>query len=103
MNYNNFNFTDGRVIITLTKKEYSRTASGKSWKTKPDAENVENVAAAFYTNYIKSVPFFNNFGGGAYCRAQYNYTPAGYLPTTITTVSPEQNRKIVAVFTFKYN
>jgi hypothetical protein len=99
MNYNKFNFTDSRVTITHVKNIYSRTASGKSWKKAPDETSCETVNAAFYTNYITSIPFFNNFGT---CRAQHSYTPAGYLPTVITSISPDKNIKHVDSFIFEY-
>ena len=101
MNYNKFNFSDSSVTITHIKKEYSRTDSGKNWKSTPDTINNEIVNNEFYNNYVKSIPFFNGFMGGS-CRAAHSYTAAGYLPTVITTISPDKKQKIIDTFSFKY-
>ena len=101
-NYRNFRFTNTGFVILRTIKTYSRTASGKSWKTKPDEIEQDVQSAEYYTNYIQSIPFFNNWGNGAYCRGHYNYTQAGYLPTEVVTVSPYQQTKKVATFEFLY-
>jgi hypothetical protein len=100
MDYKKFSFTDGSYLITYTTETYGRTKSGKGWKSKPDEVKTEVVNAQFYTNYVQSIPFFNNFGFGAYCRATRNYTVAGYLPVVITTVSPGREVKRVTKFTF---
>jgi hypothetical protein len=101
MNYQKFKFTDSSYIITKTVETYGRTDSGKTWKNRPDEITTENVSPEHYTNYITAVPFFDNFGGGAYCRAVNNYTVAGFLPVRVVTVSPDQQIKKVAVFSFK--
>ena len=99
--YNKFQFTDDSYIITKTVSKYKRTASGKCWKSKPEYVEEEIVSAEHYTNYIQSIPFFNDYGNGAYCRAEHNYTYAGYIPTKITSVSPFQEVKLVAEFKFE--
>ena len=95
-----FRFTDDSFIITRESKTYKRTESGKSWKTKPETVETETVSAEHYTNYVTAIPFFNNFGYHASCRASCSYTYAGYLPTTITTISPMNDEKIVTTFSF---
>ena len=102
-NYRKFNFTDNSAVITFKKSEYSRTNSGKSWKSAADQVISEVVTPEFYTNYIQAIPFFNNYGGRASCRASWNYTFAGYIPTVVNTVSYDGNKKIVAEFSFTYN
>ena len=102
MNYNKFTFTNNDYVIEFTKKEFSRTDSGKSWKKNPDTVSYEFVTPEFYTNYIQAVPFFNNFGGRACCRAYCDYTTAGYIPTDVTTISPDGSKKITARFVFTY-
>lgn len=92
-----FVFSNPDYIITHTKEVYTRTSSGRSWKKKPDKVKTEIIPAAYYTNYITSVPFFNNLG---YCRASYNYTSAGYLPVSTTNISPDKTEKHLDRFSF---
>lgn len=98
--YLDFSFTNENYLIFRTIETYSRTASGASWKSKPDSVENEIVSPEYYTNYITSIPFFNNFGDGASCRAAWSYNMPGYLPTRITSVSPFRETKKVAVFWF---
>lgn len=98
--YRKFSFTNNNVSITLVKETFTRTDSGLSWRSKPDTTTTETVDARQYTNYITSIPWFNNFGYGCYCRAHWNYTKAGYLPTEVVSVSPHREKKIVAKFHF---
>ena len=99
--YHTFNFTDNNVVITFKKQTFSRTDSGKSWKKNADTVETETVSNEFYSNYINSVSFFNNFGGFASCRAYYGYTYAGYIPVYVSTVSYDGKTKIKARFSFK--
>lgn len=99
-NYHNFKFTDNSFVITFTKKTFSRTGSGRYWKAAADSIESETVTPEFYQNYISSIPFFNNFGGRASCRAYKGYTFAGYLPVKVTTVSPDGLKKIEGYFSF---
>ena len=99
MNYRNFSFTNNNYTITHTRKTYHKTDSGKSWKSKPSEEYKKIVKPEYYTNYITSIPFFNNLGT---CRAQHNYTAAGYLPTVIISVSPNGSIKYIDSFSFEY-
>ena len=79
--------------IIERKQEFSRTASGKSWKSKPDSEKTTKIPAEWYHNVFDGIPFFRGLGGSE--RVEYNYTYAGYLPTQLTSISPDQERKIV--------
>lgn len=88
------------LVITMTKKEYSRTGSGKSWKNSPDTVVTEKIDGRFYNNYISAIAFFNNFGGHSCSRAFYGYTYAGYIPVKISTVSYDGTKKIIAEFSF---
>lgn len=88
------------VVIAMTKKEYSRTGSGKSWKNNPDTVVTEKISGRFYSNYISSTHFFNNYGGHASCRVFYGYTYAGYIPVKVSTVSYDGTKKIIAEFNF---
>lgn len=98
--YLDFEYTNENYLIFCTIETYSRTASGKSWKSKPDSVENEIVPPQHYTNYITSIPFFNRFGDGASCRAAWSYNAPGYLPTRITAVSPFRITKKIAVFWF---
>ena len=98
--FEKFNYTSNNYLIIRTIETYHRTASGKSWKSKPDEIEKDVVTAKNYSYYVQAIPFFNNFGNGAYCRAKFSYEVSGYLPTTITTVSPYQETKKVATFKF---
>lgn len=84
--------------ITKTEKRYSRTDSGRSWRKNPDSETREEVSREHYNNYVDSCHFFNRLG---WCHAYKAYTYAGYLPTHITTISPDRREKIVTVFDFE--
>jgi hypothetical protein len=101
MNYLTFKFCDNSCIITHIKEIYHKTSSGKSWKSKPDTTETTTATAEFYTNYVNSIPFFNGFMGGT-CRAEKSYTPAGYIPVKITTISPDRTEKHCDHFYFKY-
>jgi hypothetical protein len=100
MTYNTFSFTDEDYIIFRTIETFSRTSSGKSWKSKPEEVENDIITPAQYTSYITAIPFFNSWGDGAYCRARFSYNMPGYLPTTVTTVSPHQITKKIARFWF---
>jgi hypothetical protein len=98
--YRKFNYTNENYLILCTISTYERTASGKSWKAKPDDIEKNVFKPLNYTYYIQAIPFFNNFGGGASCRATYNHVMPGYLPTRVTSISPYRESKKVACFEF---
>ncbi len=102
--YNNFGarFNGYNCKILKETQVYTRTASGKSWKSRPETVESETVDREHYINYVESIPFFNNWGNGASCRAVWNYTAAGYIPVKVTTVSPYQEEKHVTRFRFIY-
>ena len=97
--YEHFSIS-GNYIVLHTKKVYTRTDSGKSWKNKPDSITRTVIDIEHYNNYVTSIPFFNRFGNGAYCRGTYEYTCAGYIPTSIVTVSPFKEIKHIDTFIF---
>lgn len=98
--YTKFIYDNPNYLIFRTIETYSRTASGKSWKSRPDEVENEIVPPKYYTNYITAIPFFNNWGDGASCRAKWSYNAPGYLPTRVTTISPYRETKKEAVFWF---
>lgn len=92
----------GEWAITRECATYSRTASGKGWKNKPDKVTRETVDAEFYNRFVRAIDFFDNFHEfGGYCRAAYGYTFAGYIPVKVVTVSPQQEKKRVDTFIFE--
>lgn len=104
MDYNNFMFShrlNNNLIIEHTKKCYHSTPGGYFQK-KAFSEYTEIVSGEFYENFVKSVTFFNGFLGGT-CKAYWNYTSAGYIPTHITTIAPGRAEKQIDTFTFKFN
>ena len=99
-NWRDFTFNDNRWLILKEKVTYYPTDSGKSFHRKPDEVKCEVVEPKHYENFITSIPFFNNWGNGAYCRGVRTYTGAGYLPTNITTVGPDHCERNVVKFRF---
>ena len=96
--YESFYFNRPDVLILHHREKYERTASGKSWKSKPYDTKNDFFDSVQYTNFITSIPFFNRFGDGAYCRAYHSYTRFGYLPYEIVTVSPYKTQKNIDQF-----
>ena len=80
-------------IITHECARFTLTASGKSYKSKPDNIERETVDNNFYNNFISWNKFFNS-------RVTRAYTYAGYIPVKITTVNPWTREKRIDVFTF---
>lgn len=84
------------ACIVVVEREYSRTASGKSWKAKPDRSETRQITAQNYFNYCDSIPFFKNLGGSETC--DFGYTYAGYIPVEIRSIAPDRSKKIVRRF-----
>lgn len=90
MKYENFRFSDAGYIILRKRYTFKRPEGRKTWPSKPaETSEEEFFTAQQYENFVTSIPFFNRFGGRASCRASWSYTVAGYLPTEITTISPD--------------
>lgn len=85
-----------RACIIVKEQHFSRTTSGKSWKSKPDSEECRKIPAEWYHNYFDAIPFFRNLGGSE--RVEMGYTYAGYLPVLLTSISPDREKKIVRKF-----
>ena len=90
----------GDYLILRTIRRYNPTDSGKGWKSKPSEIDRAVIDNRQYVNYVTAVPWFNNYGDGAYCRAHEHYTEAGYLPSEIISVGPFHCKKVVATFEF---
>lgn len=100
--YRDFKFTNNNYIILCNIATYTKTkgGAGQCWKNKPDEIEYNVYKPLNYTYYISSIPFFDNFGGGASCHAKWSYTQPGYLPTTVTSISPGRDTKKIASFEF---
>ena len=83
----------GDYLVLRTMEKYHKTASGKSWQKKPYAVDREVFKTKNYEWFIQSIPCFNS-------RAYWNYTVAGYIPTRVTTVSPDREIKQIDSFQF---
>lgn len=109
MNYSNFKFTDDKFLILVKLEHYTRTASGKSWKSQPDDIERRVYTPEQYTNFVTAAPWFNkffatDFNGNktkARCTIRRGYTCAGYLPTGSTNTSPDgenQTRASIEIY-----
>lgn len=96
--YDVFKFDDDNFIILKTKSCYR--SIGRRWSTEPYKVTNTVISPEFYTNFITSIPWFNNFGYRAYCRGYWRYTVAGYLPTKVITGAPDGSEKNTAEFKF---
>ena len=79
----------------LTTKTYERTESGKNWKSKALKVETTTIDQETYNNIFskETQAFFRNLGG--YERAAKTYTTAGYIVTSLTSISPDRTTKIV--------
>lgn len=103
-----FSFTNDSYIILVKLEHYEKTASGKTWKAKP--ETIENVVYTpeQYTNFITAGAWFNRFfktdfygnKTKARCTIEKSYTTAGYLPTYSVNTNPDATKKTVANIDF---
>ena len=81
--------------IKMVEKRYYK--AGKSWKLSESKE--ENINKEYYLNIVNSVKFFRNLGG--YERASKSYTTAGYIVTSLISISPDKTTKIVRTIKVK--
>lgn len=89
---------DRYYTIAMMTSRFSRTESGKSWKARPDSWTNEVVPAQWYYNTFDAVPFFRSLGGTE--TVSTTYCVAGYLPYSVTSISPDRQTKIVRSFFF---
>lgn len=108
-------------VLTITKETYSRTDSGKSWRSKPDEIETESLpwhhqepdpsdptGAAWITHdrwgeYVHKIitedgtlGFFRRLGGSEH--AVRSYTPVGYIITRLVSSNPRRTVRIVRKF-----
>jgi hypothetical protein len=84
--------------ITMTTKDFSRTESGKSWKSKPDTTESEEITLKQLNLMTcdNTLRFFRNLGGTE--TVQRTYTSAGFLPYQLTSVNPSRDLRRVREF-----
>ena len=85
----------------LTTKTYERTESGKNWRTKPYKTEITTIDQETYNNIFskETQRFFRSLGG--YEKATKTYTTAGYIVTSLTSISPDRTTKIVRTIKVK--
>lgn len=88
--------------ITQTKKNFTRTESGKSWKSKPDCIESREITEHEHESATidSTLKFFRALGGSE--TAERTYTAAGYKVTRLTSTSPDRQHKTVREYTFNY-
>lgn len=97
--YTSFYFLDSSFTINHKRESFRKREGAKSFPKKAEKVSCDDdVGVAFFTNFVQSIPFFNNLGR---CRAEWAYTKAGYLPVKITTISPDGCTKLVDRFSFE--
>ena len=79
----------------LTTKTYEKTESSKNWRSKASEVEVTTIDQETYDNIFskETQRFFRKLGG--YERATKSYTSAGYIVTSLISISPDRATKIV--------
>ena len=77
---------------------YSRTESGKSWKSKPDTVETGVYNQKQYDNCTsdETCAWFRRLGGSE--TVTRSYTFAGYIPTRIVSCNPSRTTRKVRTF-----
>lgn len=103
-------------VLTITKETYSRTESGKSWRTKPDETETESMpwdrrdlpqtsawqfarhGEEFHRNMTsdETLRWFRRLGGSEY--AERNFTPVGFIVTRLVSSNPDRTVRVVRKF-----
>ena len=83
--------------IKMVEKKYYKV--GSQWKLLETEES--NITKEIYLNIVNSCKFFRGLGG--YERLTKSYTYAGYIPTSLNSISPDRQEKVVRSFTFDKN
>ena len=100
-------------MLTITTDTYSRTESGKSWRTQPDEtqtetmpwhptpERIGDVAQSGEDKHRKitapdTLSWFRRIGGSEY--AERSYTPVGFIVTRLVSSNPDRTVRKVRRF-----
>ena len=100
------------LMLTITTETYSRTESGKSWRTKPDTTETETLPWDRRDTKSVTDPYgedkhrkltgpdtlrwFRRIGGSEH--AERSYTPVGFIVTRLTSTSPDRTIRKVRKF-----
>ena len=103
-----FSFNNDNYLILVRLEHYEKTASGKTWKSKPETTEHNIFTSDQYTNFVTAGAWFNRFfrtdfygnKTKAHCTIEKSYTAAGYLPTYSVNVNPDATKKTVASIDF---
>ena len=85
----------------LTTKKYKMAENGKDWRAEPYETEITTIDQETYNNIFsrETQRFFRNLGG--YERATKTYTAAGYIVTSLVSISPDRTTKIVRTIKVK--
>lgn len=90
-------------MLTITTETYSRTDSGKSWRSKPDETRTETMPWRDRGEDVHrkitcsdTLRWFRRLGGSE--TAERSYTPVGYIVTRLTSTNPDRTVRIVRKF-----
>ena len=81
--------------VTMTQETYEKLGR-KNFPRKATETETQEISARQLACYLSSISFFND-------RVEKNYTPAGYIATKLTCVSPSKETKIIRKFRYEYN
>lgn len=86
--------------VNLTEYTYNRTASGKSWRSKPDTVEHSTVSWEQYLRMTspETCRFFRLLGGSEFVKR--SYTAYGYIPVELISCDPFREIKIIRIFDF---
>lgn len=97
-------------VLTITTETYSRTESGKSWKTHPDETETETMPWDYRDakgeqsgedrhrkiTADDTLRWFRRIGGSEY--AKRSYTPVGFIVTRLVSTNPDRTVRKVRKF-----
>jgi len=84
--------------FNFTEETYSRTDSGKSWKSKPDTTKKEIVNVQHHHNMTcdDTCRWFRRLGGSE--SVTRSYTSQGYIVTRLVSMDPGRTVRKVRTF-----
>ena len=86
------------TFAILTAKTYSRTDSGKSWKSKPDFETTKQITKRNYVNITcdDTLKFSRRMGSSK--TVTRGYTSEGYIPVKLSSIPSTKHCKRICTF-----
>lgn len=94
-----FSFTDNNFLILFEERKRKRILKKERGKWITEVKK-EVVTPEFFTNYIRSIPYFDSLGNGASCMTKLCVTEIGLLPACVITISPGREVWTTVVFNF---